>query len=497
MFQPLDIPPGLVRQGTPQASQGRWYDSNWVRWRQGVLRPIGGWQRLPLLALPERAYAMLSWRDNAGIPRLAIGGRTTLSLYDGSLADITPIGFVGQSAPGLADGWGIGEFGAGAFGTPRDVDPAGLERVMPGQWWSLDNWGQDLLALSTSDGVLRRWSPGDATAVAVPNAPTGALALAVTPERHVVLCGTAADPRTVSWSDSEDPETWTPTVTNLAGDLQLQTTSRPMAAVRVREGILILTEQDAHLLSWIGPPYGYGLQRIGSGCGPVGPRTLIGDLGFAAWMGGTGFWLWDGGIKALRSPVQDAVFSSLNRRAASLAHAVSFERHQEVWWFYPSQDAIEPDRYVAYCWADQTWAMGSLSRSAGASSGVWGNPLLAEDLLVQEHERGWTADGASRVGQCWAETADIQAGAGDRLLTCRSIMHDVVEHEDRVRYRFFARLAPHKAEIERGPYSPVPGYGKRSLKLSGRSIRMRVEAAQDGDWGLGRPRLDLGQGSRR
>ena len=352
--------------------------------------------------------------------------------------------------------------------------------------------------MSTGDGVLRRWSPGDTVAVAVPGAPIGARAVSVTPERHVVLCGAGSDPRTVAWSDGENPDVWASTLTNLAGDLQLQTASLPVAAVRVREGTLILTETDAHLLRWVGAPYAYGLERIGGGCGPAGPKAVAGDLGFAAWMGGTGFWTFDGGLRPLPCPVQDAVYADINRRALPAAFAVSFEQQGELWWFYPSSTSVECDRYVSWCWAEQTWAVGRLERTAGVAGGAWGSPLLADPaLLVQEHEQGWLADGASRVGTVYAETGDLQAGDGDRFLSCHGIMHDLTDHPERVSYRFYLRNAPHRPPLVRGPYAPLPGYGRRPLKLTARALRLRVEASADGGWGLGRPRLELGPGSRR
>lgn len=42
----LDFPPGIFRPGTQYEAQGRWYDGNLIRWVQGVMQSVGGWQKL-------------------------------------------------------------------------------------------------------------------------------------------------------------------------------------------------------------------------------------------------------------------------------------------------------------------------------------------------------------------------------------------------------------------------------------------------------------------
>jgi len=43
---PIKIPPGFYRNATQYQAKNRWYDGNLVRFSEGRLRPIGGWQRL-------------------------------------------------------------------------------------------------------------------------------------------------------------------------------------------------------------------------------------------------------------------------------------------------------------------------------------------------------------------------------------------------------------------------------------------------------------------
>ena len=41
-FVPLTPPPGVVKPGTVYDAKGRWYDTLWVRWFEGTMQSIEG-----------------------------------------------------------------------------------------------------------------------------------------------------------------------------------------------------------------------------------------------------------------------------------------------------------------------------------------------------------------------------------------------------------------------------------------------------------------------
>ena len=43
---PIKIPPGFFRNATQYQAKNRWFDGNLVRFSEGRIRPIGGWQRI-------------------------------------------------------------------------------------------------------------------------------------------------------------------------------------------------------------------------------------------------------------------------------------------------------------------------------------------------------------------------------------------------------------------------------------------------------------------
>jgi len=75
-LQEVQIPPGFV-DGTAREIKQRWLKGNLVRFRDGRLRPIGGWSTFPLSrhseTLDSAVRGHLQWRNNAGVGLLALG----------------------------------------------------------------------------------------------------------------------------------------------------------------------------------------------------------------------------------------------------------------------------------------------------------------------------------------------------------------------------------------------------------------------------------------
>ena len=72
---PFQPPPGVFKNGTPYQAKGRWSDCNLVRWKDGLLQPLGGWEKVidPGSSVTGVGRAMISWRDFKDARWLAIG----------------------------------------------------------------------------------------------------------------------------------------------------------------------------------------------------------------------------------------------------------------------------------------------------------------------------------------------------------------------------------------------------------------------------------------
>ena len=582
MYVPLKLSPGVYRNGTQYQSSGRWYDANLVRWYQGTLRPIGGWQKRPqssgVIQVDGVMRGSHAWRANNADAWLGAGGSKKLYAIEADTApyNITPfretgtltnafstvnasavvtvadtshgcatgdtvvftngtaIGSSGitlsgsyvitvvntnsytvthsaaatstETNQGSADysyeltigrvdsdaqtGYGYQAYGKSTYGTPRpQLSTTGIDAATT---WALDNWGEYLIACRSDEGKIYEWQLNTANrAAVVTNAPTGNSSILVTDERFLFALGAGGNPRKVQWSDQEDNTTWTPTATNQAGDFELATSGKILCGERTRFGSLILTNIDAHLATYQGPPYVYGFERVGFGCGVISAQASVSLDGGVAWMSNGGFFLFDGGVKPLVSDVSDYVFSDLNYLQAAKVNAVLNSEYFEIIWSYPSSGSNECDRYVIWNFRENTWSIGSWARTSGVAAGVFEYPVMFDPSgYVYDHEFGWNYDGASP----YAETGPIEFGEGDRIMVARQVLPDE-KLQGQVSVSFKTRFAPEGAESTFGPYTINSKY--TDVRFSGRQVSFKVTGAQLGDWRVGNFRLEAVPGSRR
>lgn len=490
---PLNIPPGVFRNGTELQSSGRWYDANLVRWHNEAMRPVGGWRVRNTVTVSGVPRTTLAWRSNDGARRLAVGTNTKLySLTNGETpVDITPTGFVtGPTNGNDYTGYGSLTFGSYTYGTPRpDISP-----VTEAATWSIDTWGEYLVACATSDGKLYEWTLDDTTptrAAQILNSPTNCAGISVTDERSIFALGANGNPRKVAWCDLEDNTVWTPSSTNQAGSFTLTTPGKIMCARRIRGQHLILTDVDAHTAVYVGLPFTYQFETAGRNCGIISRQAIATLDNMAVWMGERGFFIYDGYVKPLQSEVEDFIFSDINRSQRSKIVCVPNADYGEVWWFYPSGATTEINRYVVWNFQENHWSIGSLSRTCGVDKTVFNYPMWwTADGLVYDHEVAFVRpDG----GEVFAESGPIQLGNGDRLMHINELIPDEDTLGD-VSATFIKKNYPTGVETTYGPYSLA---NPTCVRLNGRQINVRVDGVRDTDWRVGIMRVNAIPGGRR
>ena len=160
---PIDVPPGVVRRATPLQTAGRYWDANLIRWQSGKLLPVGGWQRITSTPLASAPRKIFSWTTNDGVPATLIGCDDSLIVLDGSVyTDITPTGYTSAEA-GLTGGYGAYDYGELLYGDDTDATyprPPSQQFFLPFSW-TMDNWGEDVLMVASSDGRLLHYGIGE------------------------------------------------------------------------------------------------------------------------------------------------------------------------------------------------------------------------------------------------------------------------------------------------------------------------------------------------
>jgi hypothetical protein len=472
----LKIPPGLYKNGTEFQSAGRWLDSNLVRWVDDTMRPVGGWRVKSTTAMTGKIRSMITWTDNSSNRRIATASFSKLYSINeaGVKYDITPTSFTsGREDATLAIGYGQQTYGSSGYGIERPDNGT----YLPATTWSLDMWGEYLIANSPDDGKLYEWQLGSSTPAAViTNAPTSCRAAVVTHERFLMALGAGGNGRSVKWSDQEDNTTWTAAATNQAGDFELTTEGRIVGGVRVKGQVLILTDIDAHTATYQGPPFVYGFDKIGSHCGLVAAKSLVGVDTFAVWMSNRSFYIYDGYAKPLDSDVSDYVFNNLNPSQISKVSATVNSKFNEIWWFYPSATSTECDSYVTWNYKENHWAVGEIDRTAGVDAGIFRFPMFAStNGKIYEHEVGFDYDSATP----FAESGPIPLGSS--VMSVTGMVPDEKTLGD-VQAKFKTRFHPTDTEREYGPFTMA---NPTSLRFTGRQVKMRIESSRSADWRVG------------
>lgn len=503
-FIPIQLPPGLERNGSPYESTGRFWDMNLMRWQSGSARPMGGWVRKTLIPLDGAVRRIHAWRKNQGELGTLAGTETKLYTdFGNTWLDITPAGIV-PPVNVLEGGYGTGPYGMLEYGTPR---PAGTSTAFAPVYasWSFANWGEDVLLLSSKDNRLFHYVGATPDTEPMPmTEPPLSNAVGVTDERHVMLVGPVISgtyyPHRVCWGSRESLTDWDfGNTANSAGYMDLQCTSPLNYIVRVREGMLLFTSTEVFLARYVGLPYVYGFEKLAET--PVFHPYSIVEFGggLAAWFSPRGIQVYSGGtVQPINCPVFNDIRIDFSATwGAVRTHAGALGQFPEVWFYWPSANATECDRYAVFNYLENWWGWGYLQRSAIFPSGALSRPLMgAADGNMYEHENGWTDAGIPILGNRWLETGALGIGQGNDVVDVKQALLATNGRKQSVKVQFFGRYAPDGAERVFGPYTPrLDGY--TDTRVNCREARVRYIGNIDELFEVGTLRLDVSTGGGR
>jgi len=248
---------------------------------------------------------------------------------------------------------------------------ASIVTLEPGLW-SLSNFGQVLVA-TIANGKTFTWdseiparlttrasttTTGFPTAIAtgVGN-PTATRETLISPTtRHLIHFGTEVtigDPTTqddmfIRFSQDEDINIYTPLATNTAGSQRIQDGTKIMGALVAKENILVWTDNSLYTMKFVGAPFTFGFEQVGTNCGLIGKNAAIEIDGVAYWMSNNGFFAFDGTVNSLPCSVEDYVYDDCDTTKGQQINAGINNLFTEVVWWYPSTGSDFNNRSVTY-----------------------------------------------------------------------------------------------------------------------------------------------------
>ena len=421
--------------------------------------------------------------------------------------------------------------------------------------WVLDNFGTKLIAL-IYNGPCFQWNAAASSATStratiLPNAPTASRHVLVsTPDRHLVFFGTettVGDPTTkddmfIRFSSQESidqTDSYTVRAENTAGTQRLADGSKIMGAIKGRDAIYVWTDTALFLMQFVGQPFTFSFQQVGTNCGLFGKNACREVDGSAYWMSENGFFTYDGQLKTMPCLVEDFVYDDINATSRDLINSGLNNLFGEISWFYCSNGSDAVDRMVTYNYLDSTperpiWTTGTLARAAWQDSAVFDRPHAtyynpSDDTsfdvvgntdgstIYYNQETGTDQVNAggvvtaiqanilsgdfditqrrSNTGQT-VGTPDLR-GDGEYIMRISRFIPDFINQTGNTKITFTTRNYPNSTPVTTD-FDTTSSTTFKSTRLRARSIALKVSnTGSNQDWKLGTFRLDIAPGGMR
>ena len=497
---------------------------------------------------------------------------------DGTV-DIQPYEIVGPAEQEYGYGFGISTFGGvvtGGSDTGWGIAVAASTQTLEPGLWSFDSFGEVLIA-TIGNGKTFTWNGGatdptsqrasvstpstdgsltganspfatligtNSDGAAVGNPTKSRLTLVSPTTRHLIHFGTeetigdasSQDDLLIRFSDSEQLNKFTTLATNTAGSFRLQDGTKIVSALVAKETILIWTDNALYTMKFVGAPFTFGFEQVGTNCGLIGKNAVTEIDGVAYWMSNNGFFGFDGTVKTLACSVEDYVFDDIDTTKGQQVCAGLNNLFTEVTWWYPTSSSNFNNRYVSYnygttnmqvpmgnwytgtnanairtTWIDSLvyplpYATSYSSSGTGTFPSVVGLTGLGNSTLF-EHETG--TDQINPDGSTTALTSFIQSydfslqtdqGAAEYFLAMRRFLPNfkTLTGNANVTISVAAYPADPNTATALSPFTITSSTTKVDTRARGRYAAIKIENTGAGEaWRFGTFQADLQPDGRR
>jgi hypothetical protein len=459
---------------------------------------------------------------------------------DGTL-DVHPYEPVGPLNQTYGYGWGTSTWSRLTWGSASTSSNVVLDPAN----WSLDNWGQVLIA-TIHNGRSFTWDPSASNALTTRavrnnNMPSRSVMSIVSDrDRHLIHLGTETtigspstqDKMFIRFSDQENYDIYAPTSVNTAGTFQLDDGTQIIGACKGKDYIMVFTDTATYRLDFVGPPFTFSIRKVASNAGLIGQHAAVYANGAMWWMGATGgFYVYDGTVKSVPCLVEDFVFTNngagdlgLNYNSGEIIYAGINELYSEVNWFYPSTNSTVIDRCVTYNFSEQVWTTSSLDRTTWEGSTVYAAPFATDyqasltptyptvngvsngATILYQHETGVNqenADGTETAISSYIQSGEFEIGAegeGQYFMSVSRFIPDFKSLSGDAQVTIFVNRYPQSTATSSplGPFTVTSSTTKIDTRARGRLAAVKIATdGLDESWRYGTFSFDVRPDGRR
>ena len=297
---------------------------------------------------------------------------------------------------------------------------AGTIVLEPGLW-SLSNFSDTLVA-TIANGKTFTWDSSIAARLSTrastttsgfqtTNNPTATRMTLISPTtRHLIHLGTETtigdtatqDDMFIRFSSGENINEYTPEATNSAGTQRLQDGTKIVGALIAKENILIWTNNALYTMKFVGAPFTFGFEQVGTNCGLIGKNAAVEIDGVAYWMSNNGFFAFDGTVNSLPCSVEDYVFDDVDTTKGQQVNAGLNNLFTEVVWWYPTEGSEFNNRSVSYNYGEAkqpplgTWVTNT---NTNFNRTTWMDTLIYPQPYATAYDSTGTGTFPTVVGQ--------------------------------------------------------------------------------------------------
>ena len=275
-----------------------------------------------------------------------------------------------------------------------------------------------------------------------------------------------------------------------------------------------MTDTTLYAMQFLGPPFTFGVTAISENITIAGPNAAIAVDDNVFWMGRSEFYVYSGAVQRLPCMVRGYVFSDLNENQLEKINAALNTEHSEIWWFYPSSNSEEVDKYVVYNYLEKVWYYGTFGRTSWVDRGIFDFPIAANnDGFLYEHELGFddgTTNPSSAIN-AYIQSSPMDIGDGEQFMFIRKMIPDVDFKNStaiipETNITLDIKNAPdgtyNSSQTDVFVKTQAATVNNRTeqlyFRLRGRQMRFKI-ASDDLEvtWRLGSPRVDIRPDGRR